>query len=157
MACRQAVVEVANKKWGGLEGLEQLRAAAEQQRASQEEEDENKKYAAIEAAKQQLQEWENSAEGQSQFAQEEKHNEMAAATFPGGSARNKLMLAALAAHGIKARIDWSQCKQYIRTGVGNPEEVADIVVASRWLLQDTDYVSRCMEVSHNKYHGQNAF
>ena len=138
LTCPQVIIKNANKRWGGLEGLQQLRAAVEQQRASQDAEEENNKYAVIEAAKQQVEEWETSAEGQAQFAQEEKHRELAAAAIPGGSGRRKLMLAALAAHGIKVRIDWYQCSQYIRTGVGNPEQLADTMTGSKWLFENTD-------------------
>ena len=43
------------------------------------------KYAAIEAAKQRVEQWEASAEGQAQLAEEEKNREDAAAAFPGGA------------------------------------------------------------------------
>ena len=98
-------------------------------------------YAAKEAVRQQVEEWETSAEEQAQLAQEKTHHEMAAAKFPGGSARIKLLLAAAAAHGLKGRIDWDKFDCYIRTGVGNPEHLADTMATSRWLHGNTDYAA----------------
>ena len=39
------------------------------------------------------------------------------------------MVASLTARGLRLRLDWEQCTDYIRTGVGNPECLADIMAA----------------------------
>ena len=78
----QAVFAIANQKWGNYEGLKQKRAEAA-----------SSKFEAIETAKHRTEQWESSAEGQAMIAQEAKQSEEAAAGFPGGSDRRKLMVA----------------------------------------------------------------
>ena len=91
----QAVVAIANRKWGSFDGLKQQRADTV-----------SRKFAAIEAAKHRAEQWESSDEGQATVAQEAKYSEEAAAGFPGGSDRRKLMVASLAARGLRLRLDW---------------------------------------------------
>ena len=57
------------------------------------------------------------------------------------------MVASLAARGLRLRLDWEQCTDYNRTGVGNPEHLADTMAALKWLYDDTDFPSRSQLVS----------
>lgn len=136
LAKAQAVFAIANQKWGSFEGLQRQRAEAMSRR-----------FEAIEAAKHRAEHWESSAEGQAKVAHEAKHSEEAAAGYSGGSDRRKLMVASLAARGLRLQLDWEQCTDYIRTGVGDPERLADTMAALKWLYDNTDFPSRIQVVS----------
>ena len=66
----------------------------------------------------------------------------------------RLLVASLAAQGSTARLEWGYCADYIRTGVGSPEQLAHAMAGTKWLFDNTDYASRsrdytlkCGEVS----------
>lgn len=109
-----------------------------------------KKYAEIVAAKQKAAEWEASTERQAQLAKEAKRSEEAAAVFPGGPGRRKLLLAALASQGLRLRLDSQLCNAYIRANVGTVDAIADTMAGIEWLFDNTDYPSRCPQVSVSK-------
>lgn len=136
----QDVITAANSKWGGLEGLQQ-------QRALQKQEHENNKYAEIARAKQQRDEWEASDVGHAQLALEAEHSAEAAAVLgPDASLRRDELLAALSEHGVRLRQDSRLCNEYIRKGLGNAVQIADIMVGMKWLFDNTDYAARVKKV-----------
>ena len=143
----QDVIAIAIQKWGSMDGLQQQRA---RKKTVRKEKLVYKKYAKIEAAKQKALEWEASAEGQAQLAQEAKHSEEAAAVIPGGSDRRKLLLDTLTACGLKLRLDSRLCNAYIRTGVGNPDSISDTMSDMKWLFDNTDYSWRSAQVGLSK-------
>lgn len=139
----QAVIAIANKRWGSLESLQE-------QRAIQKDIQMTKKYSAIEAAKQKATEWELAPEGQAWFAKEAKHSEEAAAQIPGGSYRRNLLLDALTARGLRLPPDCqlgTGCRDFIRTGVGSPDLIADTLAGVEWLFDNTGYCSYKVSIS----------
>ena len=90
---------------------------------------------------------ESTEAGQAQLARDAEFGAQAASAFPGGSARREALIASLAVHGLRLRIDSHKCNAYIQHGVGNPDVIANVMLEMKWLFDNTDYAAQAKQVS----------
>ena len=137
LAQMQDVIAAANRKWGGLQGLQMQRFQDQQRRNS-------KKYSNIAKTTHKREHWEASEKGQAQLACEAENSARTAAMFANGPAHRDELLASLSKRGLRS--DSKLCNAYIRSGVGNVDLIAETMVEMKWLFDNTDYAAKIKEV-----------
>lgn len=124
------------KKWGGLEGFQQItskrRLVQAKRKATKE-----AKYAA-------------SDEGKAEQARLAAEHEAAEALSAAAPAREQALQASLAKHGLQHEHGFRPYKDYLRRGLGDPDQIAFQAAHLKWLFANTDVRARMEQVSTYK-------
>lgn len=116
----QDVIDLADRKYGGLEGFQQIQNKRRSARAKRQA---NKDAASYEAEQ---------------------------ARIAAAPAREQALQASLARHGLQVERGFRLYKDYLRKGSGDPDQVAEQAAELKWLFNNTDVRMRMTRVSSHQ-------